>query len=160
MDDFAKGKPAERQPYFQETAARRNSTTTAVEKDFWICWTLKHLFELEGIPELRFKGGSAVSHSVNSNTIQAKSAPERDAARHSGRMHESAIRYERIGPRRISEDRNGQSGLSTCEVCASAGALIMPKVRTPMTSDVCVSLAIRIVELIILSSFVLVLPRR
>jgi hypothetical protein len=44
MDDFAKGKPAERQPYFEETAARRASTTTAVEKDFWICWTLKHLF--------------------------------------------------------------------------------------------------------------------
>ena len=59
MDDFAKGKPAERQPYFEETAARRNSTTTAVEKDFWICWTLKHLFALEAIPELRFKGGTS-----------------------------------------------------------------------------------------------------
>lgn len=61
MDDFAKGKPTERQPYFEETAARRSSTTTAVEKDFWICWTLKHLFELEGIPELRFKGGTSLS---------------------------------------------------------------------------------------------------
>jgi hypothetical protein len=61
MDKFAKGKPAERQPYFEETAARRNSTTTAVEKDFWICWTLKHLFTLEAIPELRFKGGTSLS---------------------------------------------------------------------------------------------------
>jgi hypothetical protein len=61
MDDFAKGKPAERQGYFEETAARRNSTTTAVEKDFWICWTLKHLFTLEAIPELRFKGGTSLS---------------------------------------------------------------------------------------------------
>src|ERR1700730_18404699 len=61
MDDFAKAKPAERQPYFEETAARRNSTTTAVEKDFWICWTLKHLFALEAIPELRFKGGTSLS---------------------------------------------------------------------------------------------------
>ena len=61
MDDFAKGKPAERQPYFEETAARRNSTTTAVEKDFWICWTLRHLFTLEAIPELRFKGGTSLS---------------------------------------------------------------------------------------------------
>ena len=61
MDKFAKGKPAERQPYFEETAARRNSTTTAVEKDFWICWTLKHLFPLQGIPELRFKGGTSLS---------------------------------------------------------------------------------------------------
>jgi hypothetical protein len=61
MDDFAKRKPAERQPYFEETAARLNSTTTAVEKDFWICWTLKHLFTLEAIPELRFKGGTSLS---------------------------------------------------------------------------------------------------
>jgi nucleotidyltransferase AbiEii toxin of type IV toxin-antitoxin system len=61
MDDFAKHKPAERQPYFDETAARRTSTATAIEKDFWICWTLKHLFELEGIPELRFKGGTSLS---------------------------------------------------------------------------------------------------
>jgi hypothetical protein len=60
MNDFAKGKPAERQPYFEETAARRNSTTTAVEKDFWICWTLKHLFTLDGIPELRCKGGTSL----------------------------------------------------------------------------------------------------
>lgn len=61
MDNFAKHNPAERQPYFEETAARRTSTTTAVEKDFWICWTLKHLFELEGVPELRFKGGTSLS---------------------------------------------------------------------------------------------------
>ena len=61
MDNFAGSKPAERQPYFEETAARRDSTTTAVEKDFWICWTLKHLFTLEAIPELRFKGGTSLS---------------------------------------------------------------------------------------------------
>ena len=61
MDNFAESKPAERQPYFDETAARRDSTTTAVEKDFWICWTLKHLFTLEAIPELRFKGGTSLS---------------------------------------------------------------------------------------------------
>jgi len=61
MDDFAKGKPAERQPYFEETAARRDSTTTAVEKDFWICWTLRHLFILGATPELRFKGGTSLS---------------------------------------------------------------------------------------------------
>jgi hypothetical protein len=61
MDNFAKLKAAERQPYFEETASRRNSTTTAIEKDFWVCWTLKHLFSLEAIPELRFKGGTSLS---------------------------------------------------------------------------------------------------
>jgi hypothetical protein len=49
MDNFAKGKPTERQPYFEETATQRSSTTTAIEKDFWICWTLKHLFALADI---------------------------------------------------------------------------------------------------------------
>jgi hypothetical protein len=61
MDNFANLKPAERRPYFEEAASRRNSTTTAVEKDFWVCWTLKHLFALQGIPELRFKGGTSLS---------------------------------------------------------------------------------------------------
>jgi hypothetical protein len=61
MDDFAKSKTTERQPYFEETAARLTSTTAAVEKDFWICWTLKHLFTLESVPELRFKGGTSLS---------------------------------------------------------------------------------------------------
>lgn len=61
MDSFAKQPQTERQTYIQETASRRNSTATAVEKDFWVCWTLKHLFALEGIPELRFKGGTSLS---------------------------------------------------------------------------------------------------
>jgi len=61
MDNFAKLRAAERQPYFEETASRRNSTTTAIVKDFWVCWILKHLFSLEAIPELRFKGGTSLS---------------------------------------------------------------------------------------------------
>ncbi len=61
MDTFAKLKAAERQPYIQETASRRNLTATAVDKDFWVCWTLKHLFSISGIPELRFKGGTSLS---------------------------------------------------------------------------------------------------
>ena len=61
MDTFAKLKAAERQLYIEETANRRNSTTTAIEKDFWVCWTLKHLFAIKDIPELRFKGGTSLS---------------------------------------------------------------------------------------------------
>jgi predicted nucleotidyltransferase component of viral defense system len=61
MDSFAKLQAAERQPYIRETASRRNSTVTAIEKDFWVCWTLKHLFAVTGIPELRFKGGTSLS---------------------------------------------------------------------------------------------------
>ena len=65
MDRFAKLAADERKPYFEETANRRNSTNTAIEKDFWVCWTLKHLFALHDIPELRFKGGTSLSKVFN-----------------------------------------------------------------------------------------------
>jgi hypothetical protein len=61
MDNFAKLDAAERRPFFEETASRRGSTATAMEKDFWVSWTLQHLFLLKDIPELRFKGGTSLS---------------------------------------------------------------------------------------------------
>jgi predicted nucleotidyltransferase component of viral defense system len=61
VDNFAKLKPDERQVYFEETAARRGFSSNAVEKDFWVCWTLNHRFALEAVPELRFKGGTSLS---------------------------------------------------------------------------------------------------
>jgi len=61
MDVFAKLAPADRKAYFAETANRRNSTSTAIEKDFWVCWCLKRLFEMRDVPELRFKGGTSLS---------------------------------------------------------------------------------------------------
>jgi hypothetical protein len=61
MDAFARLRAQERQPYFEETASRHGTTKTVVEKDFWVCWTLKQLFGLQGIPELRFKGGTSLS---------------------------------------------------------------------------------------------------
>jgi hypothetical protein len=61
MDNFAKLDATERRPFFEETASRRGSTATAMEKDFWVSWTLQHLFLLKDIPELRFKGGTSLS---------------------------------------------------------------------------------------------------
>jgi hypothetical protein len=52
----------ERADVFQETAARSGlSSNIAVEKDYWVCWTLRALF---GLPEARsmvFKGGTSLS---------------------------------------------------------------------------------------------------
>jgi hypothetical protein len=116
--------------------------------------------------EARRPGCLAVSHSVNSDTIQAKSAPERDAARHSSRMHESATRYERIGPRPPAcvQPANGfPKSVAANRHCRpaksvrNAGALIMPAVRTPMTSHVCASVVIRLLERIIISLLLIVL---
>ena len=54
MDTFAKLAAAERQAYLAEAASRRGSNGTVLEKNFWVCWTLKHLFALPNVPELRF----------------------------------------------------------------------------------------------------------
>ena len=62
MDDFAKLKPEERRIYFEGTAASRNIQAQIVEKDFWVCWTLKELFRLPTIGgHLIFKGGTSLS---------------------------------------------------------------------------------------------------
>lgn len=61
MDNFAKLAADERRPYLEETASRRNSTNTAIEKDFWVCWTLRQLFSLQGVPQMCFKGGTSLS---------------------------------------------------------------------------------------------------
>lgn len=47
---------------FQETALRRGQQPAIVEKDFWVCWTLRHLFDIEDTRSaLLFKGGTALS---------------------------------------------------------------------------------------------------
>ena len=62
MDDFAKLSPGERSILFEATATSRNMQAVIVEKDFWVCWTLKELFRLPAIGEhLIFKGGTSLS---------------------------------------------------------------------------------------------------
>ena len=62
MDGIARWAPAERAELFQETAARRGLAPTIVEKDFWVCWTLRRLFARpERRPAMLFKGGTSLS---------------------------------------------------------------------------------------------------
>jgi hypothetical protein len=52
----------ERAVYVRETAARLNITQQIVEKDFWVCWTLRLLFSRpEFAPHVVFKGGTSLS---------------------------------------------------------------------------------------------------
>lgn len=44
MDRVATLHPNERAELFDETAARLDLRTQIIEKDFWVCWTLKQLF--------------------------------------------------------------------------------------------------------------------
>ena len=44
MDRIATGPPKDRRDLFSETASRLGMNPAIVEKDFWVCWILKHLF--------------------------------------------------------------------------------------------------------------------
>jgi Nucleotidyl transferase AbiEii toxin, Type IV TA system len=63
MDDVARRSPGDRRDLFTEAAAERGNISAAViEKDFWVCWTLKQLFGLDTAPaRLIFKGGTSLS---------------------------------------------------------------------------------------------------
>jgi hypothetical protein len=62
VDAIAKWAPEERAALFQETAVRRGLVPTIVEKDFWVCWTLRRLFaHPERRPAMLFKGGTSLS---------------------------------------------------------------------------------------------------
>ena len=59
MDKVARFTPAERRDLFQESANRRGINPAVIEKDFWVCWVLKHLFSDPDLKDnLVFKGGA------------------------------------------------------------------------------------------------------
>lgn len=62
MDKVAAMNFENRRQLFQETGARRGLSPAVVEKDFWVCWTLKQIFT---DPQLQkhivFKGGTSLS---------------------------------------------------------------------------------------------------
>ncbi len=63
MDDVARLSPEDRAELFRTVAERRGDMLAAlVEKDFWVCWSLKRVFTLADSPAgLIFKGGTSLS---------------------------------------------------------------------------------------------------
>ena len=62
MDDFARRAAEDRRAYIEEAASRRNLTPVIIEKDFWVCWTLKRLVSCPDLAgQLTFKGGTSLS---------------------------------------------------------------------------------------------------
>jgi hypothetical protein len=63
MDKVAILPAGDRAALFGETGAGRGVANTIIEKDFWVCWTLKRLFGLHenGTATLVFKGGTSLS---------------------------------------------------------------------------------------------------
>ncbi|MEM9700706.1 MAG: nucleotidyl transferase AbiEii/AbiGii toxin family protein [Pseudomonadota bacterium] len=62
MDAFANDTPANRDEAFLQAAAELGFAKAIVEKDFWVCWSLQHLFALPSFGDhLIFKGGTSLS---------------------------------------------------------------------------------------------------
>lgn len=62
MDGFLQLPAAERRLAFQQVESRMGLQAVSVEKDFWVCWTLRELFGLPGLgAHLTFKGGTSLS---------------------------------------------------------------------------------------------------
>jgi len=66
MDDVARMPLADRTDLFSAAASRRGLRQEIIEKDFWVCWSLKRLFTLPDPPAgLIFKGGTSLSKAFN-----------------------------------------------------------------------------------------------
>jgi hypothetical protein len=68
MDLVVQSSPEQRAQLFEAAGARHEPRMDAaiVEKDFWVCWTLRRLFEvLRFRPQLVFKGGTSLSKVYN-----------------------------------------------------------------------------------------------
>ena len=62
VDEFAQRSAGDRADVFRAVAFRRGLSASIVEKDFWVCWTLKRLFTLNTPPAgLLFKGGTSLA---------------------------------------------------------------------------------------------------
>lgn len=63
MDRVALLSIKDRAALFGETGAVRGVANTIIEKDLWVCWTLKRLFGLQekDAATLVFKGGTSLS---------------------------------------------------------------------------------------------------
>lgn len=62
MDAFLKLSREDQRLYCEQAQSRLNLPPASIEKDFWVCWTLRELFNLPGWGEhLSFKGGTSLA---------------------------------------------------------------------------------------------------
>ena len=80
MDKVAGSSTRERAQLFEAAEVRHDSHIAApiIEKDFWVCWTLRRLFEIMQFrPHLIFKGGTSLqtNGTVTMNAASCTSMP-------------------------------------------------------------------------------------
>lgn len=62
MDAFLLKTPSVKQTLIEEASAKIGRSPVVIEKDFWVCWTLREIFSLpEFGKRMTFKGGTSLS---------------------------------------------------------------------------------------------------
>jgi predicted nucleotidyltransferase component of viral defense system len=62
MDAFLELSPADQRLYCEQAQSKLNLPPASIEKDFWVSWTLRELFNLPGWGgHLSFKGGTSLA---------------------------------------------------------------------------------------------------
>ncbi len=62
MDAFIKLSPNDQRLFCKQAESKLNLPPASIEKDFWVCWTLRELFNLPGWGgHLSFKGGTSLA---------------------------------------------------------------------------------------------------
>jgi hypothetical protein len=62
MDAFIKLSPDDQRLFCEQAESKLNLPPASIEKDFWVCWTLRELFNLPGWGgHLSFKGGTSLA---------------------------------------------------------------------------------------------------
>jgi hypothetical protein len=60
----------ERAEIFSRTAARKGVADAIVEKDFWVCWVLMHLFTIDALEGRRAGPRDALRNSARKQGVQ------------------------------------------------------------------------------------------
>lgn len=62
MNEFLRLSTERQRTVYEEAQARRGLPAQSIEKDFWVCWTLRELFnDARWGPHLTFKGGTSLA---------------------------------------------------------------------------------------------------
>lgn len=60
-EEFLRLSTDERSQILRAKARALGRGETVLEKDVWVCWALREIFAIEGLPRLAFKGGTSLS---------------------------------------------------------------------------------------------------
>jgi hypothetical protein len=62
MDKFLNIPTLQKHEIFREASTKKGLSTIILEKDFWVCWTLKQFFNIQNLADnVIFKGGTSLS---------------------------------------------------------------------------------------------------